>query len=112
VELDFKTAFLERLAATWQTFDLINRKKNFYFDDISPFFLFFLYVPHHLIIFKCRRCSVSQDGFKKFGVKFPGQRMLSDLDHCRVALRLDTLTLSCPSAVEYDLFDVLYLKCL
>ena len=28
-----------------------------------------------------------QDGFTQFGKKFPGQRMLSDLDHCRVVLR-------------------------
>jgi len=30
---------------------------------------------------------IVQDGFVKFGVKFPGQRMLSDMDHCRVVLR-------------------------
>ena len=28
-----------------------------------------------------------QDGFVKYDEKFPGQRTLADIDHCRVVLR-------------------------
>ena len=30
---------------------------------------------------------INQDGFVKYDEKFPGQRTLADIDHCRVVLR-------------------------